>query len=627
MSDTTQTQTPAPMTLEQAVSMFAQVLETFKANGILPNTPSIAPAAIPIVPGEVGGHSSAGLLERLGADTAVRTMPMRGPGGKFLPRGLAASVAPAAPVKKEPKAKKEKVVKVRPEPLPHKVDAFVGWFFKTPQAELRNARCGRYEIVKGSDKHADILYFHSSRDGEAQDANNVVGIRPANSELGVFNATRLRYGNSSAEQLRPQVAAEAAGAVPVPFENVVSKSGGAGLDLTKLEIVAWNKAEDMVIPPVARGRQWAGKFYVTVRHFAGALLLKIENKYFLFDTDREELTHAGFNPFFTQLPGPAKDIAEAYKLLMPAEAQEAVAEGKDVRRQGEFFFIPVTDEEFVKGLGIDVNSRAAMRDIRRVTEDFEDVGGAHYMWMAVDRAEEIKAFIARCDKLNGGFLPQGNTQESDAHLIVAGGSMYDGNREDAFKRVGRSKVKAGEALNSLVDRYLDFSELSIGALDEREGKNAYQRYLAKVEALEEIRRDNRENNRSRTLPYVKSASERSQEATATHLNAIASALASQCRVAMSGKDVIAQGRLASAYGICYSLRLGAEGDTGTRNAHVATGTAVVPLRRKGSEKQTIYAIGAVTHTGREHRPLYLPGWHKVVSNTATANWTVSGAVD
>jgi hypothetical protein len=44
-------------------------------------------------------------------------------------------------------------------------------------------------------------------------------------------------------------------------------------------------------------------------------------------------------------------------------------------------------------------------------------------------------------------------------------------------------------------------------------------------------------------------------------------------------------------------------------------------------KGDVLAIGAVVHEGREHAPLYLPCWHRIVSNTATNNWSVSGDVD
>ena len=37
--------------------------------------------------------------------------------------------------------------------------------------------------------------------------------------------------------------------------------------------------------------------------------------------------------------------------------------------------------------------------------------------------------------------------------------------------------------------------------------------------------------------------------------------------------------------------------------------------------------GQVYHTGREHEPLVLESWHRVVPNTATKSWTVTGRVD
>jgi DNA-directed RNA polymerase beta' subunit len=41
-------------------------------------------------------------------------------------------------------------------------------------------------------------------------------------------------------------------------------------------------------------------------------------------------------------------VKEAYELLMPAPVKEALAAGVDVKRQGEFFFVPVSRGEVLR---------------------------------------------------------------------------------------------------------------------------------------------------------------------------------------------------------------------------------------------------------------------------------------
>lgn len=76
------------------------------------------------------------------------------------------------------------------------------------------------------------------------------------------------------------------------------------------------------------------------RHFIGAMLLNIEDKYFLFDIDRRELEFYNFNAFLSQLPRPCKTIEEAYDMLIPDKVRQALKKGLKVERQGEWFFIP-----------------------------------------------------------------------------------------------------------------------------------------------------------------------------------------------------------------------------------------------------------------------------------------------
>lgn len=119
----------------------------------------------------------------------------------------------------------------------------------------------------------------------------------------------------------------------------------SGLDLSKLEIVEKTDAE--TIQRKVRKYNEKKKDYEDVLepvHFTGACLFRIESKLFLFDIDRREVEHGIFNPFLVELPVKVKTIAEAYESLKPQEVKDAIEAGKDVLRQGEWFFIPVEDQ-------------------------------------------------------------------------------------------------------------------------------------------------------------------------------------------------------------------------------------------------------------------------------------------
>lgn len=79
------------------------------------------------------------------------------------------------------------------------------------------------------------------------------------------------------------------------------------------------------------------------RHFTGALLFSIEDKYYLFDTDRNDLKLKSFNAFMSRLPRACVSIEDAYASLKPKEVYEAERFMKEpCQRHGEWFFIPVT---------------------------------------------------------------------------------------------------------------------------------------------------------------------------------------------------------------------------------------------------------------------------------------------
>lgn len=553
---------------------------------------------------------------------AKKPAPQRGAGGRFLPpSGIATPPAPKpAPTPKPPKPLPPPKP-VHKYPAPDTVDAFITWFFQTPEADLYACKCGQYSVVLGdvATKTAHTLIFTTARktwvklpngahvrDVEApENANNVIGIRPIGTRVGIFNGSRILYGRSSSDQLRPQASAEAAGAAPVPFENVVAKDRGAGLDLSKLEIVDWKGAEQLIIPPVRLPR-WQVAFSVAQRHFAGALVLRVEDKYFLFDCDREEVEYCGFNPFFTQLPLPAKTVEEAYTVLMPDEAKTALARKLPVKRQGEFFFIPCDDTEMHKVAGVNA---LGQRELRRITEDLVDCGTSMFMWLQGHTIQVIQTFQDRCRKYCQGMLP--STKRSNGTMATTGDRDVQYNAEDGamisedfMTKMLPSAVEAS-VLDQVIDRIKqDINQGSPLVLDERDGANEYERW-SKNKSLKDcgkIAMDIGSGNM-----YTNAA-----------MHPVYSDLRTKC--AFSGNDDIKPvGEYSRRYGIYLNLNIGRDGGRG-QNAHVATGT----LYKKNGD---VYAIGMVRHTGREHKPLLLTQWHKVVSNTATANWSVSGDVD
>lgn len=76
------------------------------------------------------------------------------------------------------------------------------------------------------------------------------------------------------------------------------------------------------------------------RHFVGAMIISVQNKYFLFDVDRNEIKNFLFNAFLVELPKKVTNIKDAYISLKPQEVVDAEKNKLKVLRQGEWFFIP-----------------------------------------------------------------------------------------------------------------------------------------------------------------------------------------------------------------------------------------------------------------------------------------------
>ena len=104
-------------------------------------------------------------------------------------------------------------------------------------------------------------------------------------------------------------------------------------------------------------REGIPEFLPEDAHFMGSKLFSVSNKEtdtektFLFDIDRNEIKHGIFNPFLVEVPQngtPIKTVPEAYDSLTLEAVKKAREAGKNVIRQGEWFFIPTAESPIVE---------------------------------------------------------------------------------------------------------------------------------------------------------------------------------------------------------------------------------------------------------------------------------------
>jgi hypothetical protein len=133
------------------------------------------------------------------------------------------------------------------------------------------------------------------------------------------------------------------GAVPLPFTLFTESK----LDVRDFMWVCKPTAETVTVKrkkEVYEGNKTKTVIEEIERHFVGAAIFKVENEIFFFDVDRQELEHGIFNAFITKIPSTAKTPKDAYALLMPEEVKDAINMNVEVKRQGEFFFVKVSDQ-------------------------------------------------------------------------------------------------------------------------------------------------------------------------------------------------------------------------------------------------------------------------------------------
>ena len=201
---------------------------------------------------------------------------------------------------------------------------------------------GRWSVKRDTDTGVEALVYRPLRADLSMGVTETLACRLVDGTV-LVNANRMRYIGAKCaygKMVRPQVKTEEqgflerqCGAVPIPF----TLFGEANMNIAQFVLVTKPHEEY-----VTAHRPFLSR--VDHYHFSGACVFCIGENYYLYDIDRKELDeHKIFNPFLTNLPRPVYSIEEAYDALIPDEVRNATTMGIAVKRQGEFFFIKVSD--------------------------------------------------------------------------------------------------------------------------------------------------------------------------------------------------------------------------------------------------------------------------------------------
>ena len=205
-----------------------------------------------------------------------------------------------------------------------------------------------YRSVEGSDELS--LAYHGQDAGKRVSELLGLFIPNGTAKYPVMNAAGLQYANTHmawgrrvapSQERECQRVLQEAGAIPIPFNALTE----AGIDPKEVHIVEKGPGETITRMRLVEGKVVNGGWQPehqkeSTEHFTGACLFEAKGQMFLFDIDRREIEHKVFNPFIVKLPQAVQTIQEAYDSLMPQAVKEAIAAGKKVLRQGEWFFIP-----------------------------------------------------------------------------------------------------------------------------------------------------------------------------------------------------------------------------------------------------------------------------------------------
>lgn len=176
----------------------------------------------------------------------------------------------------------------------------------------------------------DVLCLRLIQDGKTFYVGNSSRMSVVGTNVAFGNRTR-NWGNTE-----PQRLMERMGIPMLPFGAFRE----AGLKVIDTRILEQGGSE--TVKRHIKTDKKGNKFFADL-HFTGATLFQNGPKFFLFDIDRLEIEHGVFNPFIVELPRAVSSISEAYDSLIPLEVRTAKLEGKEVNRQGEHFFIKMSD--------------------------------------------------------------------------------------------------------------------------------------------------------------------------------------------------------------------------------------------------------------------------------------------
>lgn len=213
----------------------------------------------------------------------------------------------------------------------------------------QTGKFGKYVAVKNALVYRTIL---TSRNGTEQElGQNIIALRIerngqtlfiGNSSVLPLIGRSVSFGRESLNRSVSEVQTRLSRHIQmIPFSVFVE----ANLDLTKINIL--DRGPEKTVTRIetkydAKKREDV-KIDVDV-HFTGASLFEVQGRLFLFDIDQREIKHKIFNAFLVELTTPSKTIADAYQSLKPQAVIDAEKAGLEVKRQGEWFFIPVKGE-------------------------------------------------------------------------------------------------------------------------------------------------------------------------------------------------------------------------------------------------------------------------------------------
>jgi len=263
---------------------------------------------------------------------------------------VSSKVTPGATIKKGKKAKRIIAPEIRSE--------FIKWFINTPAESLYAVKRDQWKCVCDEDVWQLQFASKCNRTWSIDKiSGHILAFKAKEKNITFVNAGRFTYqGRGRNGVTLPQSIGIDNGAMPIPLRLITAdenppkpketyqraEEAGLGAKVSDISVIDWKGPETFkVLRPRWgwRGRDASNDLFMD-RHFAGAMLLKIKDDYYLIDVDRNEIKVFNFIAFFTNLPKGSKPttVEEAYAILEPKEVRSI-----NYVRQGELFFIPVDD--------------------------------------------------------------------------------------------------------------------------------------------------------------------------------------------------------------------------------------------------------------------------------------------